>query len=223
MRLSSLAALFCACLSLAACDTPAEFAQPLVSAEPAAVDERLVGSWLAASTRQDPISLMLVVRPDGEGKLVGGLSATAIEPGPEGGTAFYWFKRTATPVSVDGKTYYNTTPVGPGGGGYEMLEGEAPSFADDAIFAQTPERGVWIIEAEIDASDRLTLRFLADSSTLREKVAHREIACGGDCSFTLLEPTPEQLVDLIRTTPREDLFSGSIGPFARLGEVYPAD
>jgi hypothetical protein len=62
------------------------------------------------------------------------------------------------------------------------------------------------------------------------KMKFHEVTCGEDCDENLYELSSGELVELIRTTPRDELFDIHLGPFARIetgrpvfGQAPPAE
>lgn len=217
MRRSSFLPMLLASVLLAACTGPAEFRLPISEPGAAAYDEALVGSWYAFSKEHDGV-VMLRIAADAEGRLVAAAGLIELKPGTDGRAAFQWLNREAYPSEIDGVTYFNTRPIAPGAAGFRQKSRQAPEI--ESVLGGA-ERGYWIMRAEIDADDRLTLEVLSEKVPNRLDLPGREMSCGEDCTYEILDLSSAELIALIRSNPPEDLFSIRIGPLARVGAGAP--
>ena len=203
------ASLLAAALSLAACDGPAFFQAPI--SEPGQVrhDQRLIGSW--HSFGDDGVALLEISPPEDAGwdRLRAVLSFINTDPGAG------WYFAEAYASEIDGALYYNTrltaaaeTKISPQSG--QLATRVAGEF-----------EGFVIIQAEIDADDRLSLRVISVKQPKAMGLKSRQTTCGEDCDETLYELSSGELAELIRTTPRDELFDLYLGPFARMETGRP--
>ena len=207
------ASLLAAALSLAACDGPAFFQAPI--SEPGQVrhDERLIGSWYSFGGDGDDDGVMLVriSAPEGEDqdRLDAVLTLTTVEP------ATGWYIVEAFASEIDGTVYYNTRLTGAATIGVSDDSGQLETKAVGAF------EGFMIIQAEVDADEQLSLRIISEKQPKALQLKSHETTCGEDCDERLYELSSGELVELIRTTPRDELFDIYLGPFARIWTGRP--
>lgn len=202
--------LLVAALLLAACDGPAFFQAPISEPGQVRYDERLIGSWHSFDEK-GRVLLLLIPPPEEEGKahLRPVLTFTNTD------LATAWFVTEAYASEIDGSVYYNTRFTSSAG---TKILGD--SFQTETI-AYGEYEGFMIIQAEVDAADRLSLRIISELKPRTLKLKSREMSCGEDCDETLYELSSAELAELIRTTPRDELFELYIGPFARMETGRP--
>lgn len=198
---------------VAACDVPAEFAAPVSAPGSATHDERLIGKWHVAEPDDDGVS-MLTIREGDDGMLEAAFGYLAVSPGENGGAGIGWAIRDAYPSAIDGVTYYNSRMID--GGFIEKDVGAEPKSELSPYSPPHPELGYWIVSATFESDDRMTLGILSDNVPNKRELPGREVDCGEDCEFELVEITSEELTALIRSVPHDELFSIRI-PFARFG------
>ncbi len=223
-----LPAITVAAVVLAACDIPANVSSPITEPGLASYDERLLGTWYAIeSDVDDAIVATLTVTPGKDGILdVAGVlvnSEMGSSPSEENEdrkarAQFAWMRWTAHASVIDGETYFNARLVDTADVRKET--GKPPEIKEDDHFVSHPERGYWIIRAEIGEDDLLTLHVLWKTRLKRLGFAPREVACGEECSFEVHDLSPEELVAAIRAAEPGELFTVQFR-LARIEGVYP--
>lgn len=205
------ASLIMAALFLAACAGPAYFEAPISELGRAEYDQRLVGTWYSVDTEDGFVWLLDILPPEEESPnhLSAVLSFTNTEP------ATGWYFVEAYASEIDGTVYYNARITG---------AAEVGKF-DDSGGIKTSVlgefEGFMIIQAGIDADGLLSLRVLSTSQLKAMKLKSREMICTGDCDEVLFELSSGELVELIRTNPRDELFDLQFGLFARMETGRP--
>jgi hypothetical protein len=225
MKRLLLPALTVAVVVLAGCDPPANVSSPISEPGLASYDERLVGTWYIIG--RDELrgeAATLTVAPGKDGFLdVAGVwvfSRMGFYPDEgnedrEAGVAFAWMRWTAHASVIDGETYFNARLVDTAF--LEKKTGEPPEVIEDDPFDFHPERGYWIIRAEISEDDLLTLHFLWEDDL---DIASRKVTCGEKCSFKVYDLSSEELVAAIRAAEPDELFR-PWWRFARIKGAYP--
>lgn len=211
-------ALALAALLLAACDGPAEFNAPLGPPGSAPYDERLIGQWYSLDPGDKAIATLIIEPGAEEGYLDGAFGMMAVTGGTEGEANFLWLTRSAYASVLDGQTYYNTLLID--GGAVKKRPGDDLETEGDDYYAADVEHGYWIARAEVGPDEVLTLEFLSENAPKSAGHTARDAECSGDCDVRIFDLTPEQLADLIRTVPPEDLFRVRMA-FARFGSPPP--
>ncbi len=209
-RLSLIPALIAATV-LAACDGPAFFQVPISEPGQVRYDERLIGSWYSFGDDNHGVWLLRILPPEDEdrGRLDAVLSLTTVEPRTG------WYIAKAFASEIDGRAYYNARITGAAG----------TEISDDSGMVETEILGGFdgfmIIQAEVDVDDQLSLRILSVTVPKERELKFREVTCGEDCDEKLYELSAEELIELIRSTPRDELFNIYLGPFARIETGRP--
>ena len=125
---------------------------------------------------------------------------------------------TAHASVIDGETYFNARVVD--STMFAKDAGEPPEIVDATAWCCHPDRGYWIVRAEISEDDLLTLHFLWGPRLKPLGFAPREVACGEDCEFKVYDLSSEELVAAIRATEPGELFR-AWSRYARIEGVYP--
>ncbi len=215
-----------AAMVLAACEYPAEFSSPISEPGLASYDERLVGTWYMIEGDDDDVSAAtLTVSPGKDGFLdvAGVMSFSKMGSYPNEGNEdrkasaeFAWMRWTAHASVVDGETYFNARLVDTAF--LEKKTGKPPEVDEIDHFVSHPERGYWIIRAEIGEDDLLTLHVLWEGDL---DIAPRSVTCGEECSFKVYDLSSGELAAAIRAAEPGELFTQRFGPWARIEGAYP--
>ena len=210
---------------LATCSVPGNVSSPISEPGLASYDERLVGTWYAIEGDVDDASIVTItVTPGKDGFLdVAGVwffSKMGSYPNDgngdrNAGVEFAWMRWAAHASVIDGETYFNAQIVDS-----TLLEkktGKLPEADTHNYFAPHPNRGYWIIRAEIGEDDLLTLHILWEGDLDH---ATREVACGEKCKLEVHDLSSEELVAAIRTAEPGELFTEQFR-LARIEGTYP--
>jgi hypothetical protein len=187
-------------LVLAACTGPVESWSPLQGAPEAEPDHRLTGAWYV---HQDEGVILLYV-PEWTDSDPFQVLAVMAEHGREPPAS--WITAIVEATVLDGETFYNVRHFG---GADYSAEGEHPGFI--------------IMQTEFSDQGALTLRFMSHKLVkdfIESKRVGGRILDGHynntEVEYVMLELGREELLALIRDTPRETLFSMTFGPLYRL-------
>jgi hypothetical protein len=227
-RLFFLPALTVAVVVLAGCDSPANVSSSISEPGLASYDERLVGTWYMIGRFVPDERLRaagtLTVSPGKDGIIdVAGVLALS-EMGSYSNeenedrkvsAGFAWIRWAAHASVIDGETYFNARNVDTTF--FEKKTGEPPEVIEDDPLDSHPERGYWIIRAEISEDDLLTLHILWERDL---DIASRKVTCGEKCSFKVYDLSSEELVAVIRAAEPGELFTERFR-LARVEGVYP--
>jgi hypothetical protein len=164
-----------------------------------AFDQRLVGAW--SSVAEDGGEAIYLQILPGEQAATLNIIGVATFFDPDAPQPVYWLTATAYASRIDGRDYYNVRRVAGSGFDY-TAEGERPGFiildatlVDDATLSLCP----------MYAGDRAELI----PENRRRVVDGRFGRSGKDAEYdhyAVLELSRDELVAVIRDTPREDLF-----------------
>lgn len=196
--LTHLSMLAMACV-LSGCFAPPE-SMVALSEPGAAYDRRLIGAWNSVDVDGDE-AIYLQVLP-GEAAATLKIIGVATFFDPDATEPVYWLTATAYASRIDGREYYNVRRVAGSGFDY-TAEGESPGFIIlDATFPD---------DATLDLCPMYYVGTLArDVPELRGRmVSGRFGRSGKDAEYdeyAVLELSREELVALVRDTPREELF-----------------
>lgn len=223
-RMLIVPALFAAVV-LAACTYPAEVSSPISEPGLASYDERLVGTWyIIGGDEKEVGAATLTAVPGRDGSIdvagvwVGSEMGFYPNEGNEdrkAGAEFAWMRWAAHASVIDGETYFNARIVD--SAFFAKKTGEPPEIGEDDHFVPHPERGYWIMRAEIGEDDLLTLHVLWDDNL---GLASREVACGEECSFKVHDLSSDELAAALRAAEPGELFTEQFR-FARSEGLYP--
>jgi len=166
----------------------------------------------------------LIVAPGRDGFLdvTGIWTASSMGSYPDEGTedrkvsaSLAWMRWTVHASVIDGETYLNAGIVDSA-----FLEKYADWTLGDDHPVSHPERGYWIMRAEISEDDRLTLYVLMQSRLKCLGFVPRKVTCGEGCGFKVYDLSPEKLVAAMRMFGPGVFFSKRFR-FARVEGVYP--
>lgn len=205
-------------LLLAGCVGVPQSQSPLSPPGEADADPRLTGFWIGVLGGSGPEAVLAQIeiapRDDGLISVVALWSEAGASPGREADWV-QWVGAVAHASDLDGRTYYNL----------RLVSGNKKILAD-AEAAQDEEPPSYVIlQAEVDAEDRLYLRLMSPQTVSRMvkdgTLKGRAVSCGDYCGFHRLELSQAELVALIRQTAPEELFAPALGPFQRLDAGTP--
>lgn len=189
-------------LALAACTGPVESWSPLQGTPEAEPDNRLTGAWYMY---RDDVMIFLYVpeRTDGDPFEV---LVVMAEHGREPPAS--WTTAVVDATVLDGETFYNVRRFA---GADYSAEGEHPGFT--------------IMQTGFSDQGALTLRFMSHrllTDLIESGRVRGRVLDGHDndteVEYVMLDLGREELLALIRDTPRETLFSMTFGPLYRLHE-----
>jgi hypothetical protein len=207
-----------AVLLLSACVGVPQSQSALSAPGEAAYDPRLSGVWFGvlggSGTETVVAQLEVAPREDGLVSVVGLWSEAGASPDREADWV-RWLGAVAHASELDGRTYYNLRLVS---GNLNILRDIAPEESGE------PPSYV-IVQAEVDADDRLYLRVMSPKAVGRmvenDSVRGRVVNCGDYCGYHRLELSREELIAMFRQAARDELFTSALGPFHRVGPGTP--
>ena len=185
----------------------------------AAYDARLTGIWIGVLGGSGPetvvAQLEVAPREDGLISAVALWSQAGVSPDREAEWV-KWVGSVGHASELDGQTYYNLRLVS---GNLIILSDAAPADSGE------PPSYV-ILRAEVDAEDRLYLRFMSPKTVSRMVengvVEGRLVNCGDLCGYHRLELSRSELTTVFRQAAPDELFTPALGPFHRVGSGTPA-
>ena len=185
----------------------------------AAYDARLTGIRIGVLGGSGPetvvAQLEVAPREDGLISAVGLWSEAGVSPDREAEWV-KWVGSVGHASELDGQTYYNLRLVS---GNLIILSDAAPADSGE------PPSYV-ILRAEVDAEDRLYLRFMSPKTVSRMVengvVEGRLVNCGDLCGYHRLELSRSELTTVFRQAAPDELFTPALGPFHRVGSGTPA-
>lgn len=232
-----------AAMAVAGCSQPTYFRQPLSPPGQAQYDERLIGSWVARS-EEDGLLVLVIAPSEAEGEagiLTISATMTGIDPDGKPGAVIGWFRRVAHASRIDGETYYNIRAAAPGSS-FAILDeaGTRIPEPEETDWFNTPDhamRDYWIAKPEFTEDGMLRLGFIevndwdlgADAGdALKRRLwlqgqgasAWTE-GCGGGCTYSRADLRPEELAEIIRSFPKDEVFNLVAGPLTRLRAALP--
>lgn len=191
-------------------------------------DERLTGFWYLLSGDGAVTETLQIFPSEGDEAEIGILYSSVLATPAQ-------IVAQATPSDIDGEIFYSV----------RHDPGLADGLSSQPFDWTSPERapGFIILTTRIDAEDRLHLSFLdpvrvaalaeageidaeliqlvrnEDSGAFEPLRAPAEEAGGQIFDYYLIDAAPEELVELIRTVPREELFALEAGPYYRASAI----
>jgi hypothetical protein len=205
-------------LLLSACVGVPQSQSALSASGEANYDPRLNGFWLGVLGGSGPETVLaqleVATREDGLISVVGLWSEAGASPDREADWV-QWVGAVGHASELDGRTYFNLRLVS---GNINILPD-----ADPAESEKPP--GYVIVQAEVNAEDRLYLRFMSPKTVGRMVedggVKGRVVNCGGYCGYHRLELSRAELAAVFRQTAPEELFTPALGPFHRVDPRAP--
>ena len=185
------------------CSGPAEFTNGLPKDENLQGDERLLGWWHGPHLKHSDLDILLIILPAKEGTV----GVLWYYPG----MGSCWAARVY-PSKIGEIIYYDGVRVS----GMRM---NCEDYTEDGA---TP--GHIIVQAEIDESDRLFLRFVRNGffneferpASVTTHVAEVSKEKHVVDKYLVVEISSDDLIELIRNNAHEGLFAKKFGPFNRI-------